>query len=410
VSKLLDIPPAGAGREYGQTLPADAVGHAGMDSVAVYEFLHKTIRNVVPGKRLQRRCIETLRAALFPEVLKDVRITAVEALREGAATRAVVHGPSYAPAFRVKSVDSELPARFNAPEAHIPELYEYTFPDGHCFRTFALDRERRFIADTPAAFNDLYRNNKDIRTRRPVFINEDALALNTWHAGGYYTWFAELVGRMLHCPAWRNKLLCVDDNFPYQTETFALLGVPKERVLTVADYRLYRFRSVGVVNAPPHRCCVPALSAVRELSALVPRGNFEDELPKRLYLGRGDIGNRDVENEDELLALLGACGFRKILCAEHPVDMKIRLARNADAVVCPHGAAATNLLFCKPGVRFLEIFPPGFVEGSYVALSQFMNCEHHVVMGNKSVTGERNSNFYVDIEKMRQAVDLLLKS
>jgi hypothetical protein len=381
-----------------------------MDSVAVYEFLHKTIRNVVPGKRPQRRCIEALRAALFPELLEDIRITAADALREGAATRAVIHGPSRVPAFRVKSVDADLPDRFNAPEAHIPELYAYTFPDGHCFRTYALDRERRFIAGTSAGFNDLYRNNKDIRTRRPVFIHEDAVALNTWHASGYYTWFVELVGRMLLCPAWRDKLLCVDDNFPYQAETFALLGVPKERVLTVADYRLYRFRSVSVVNAPPHGCCVPALSAVRELSALVPREDYEKDLPKRLYLGRGDIGNRDVENEDALLALLGAYGFQKILCAEYPVDMKIRLARNADAIVCTHGAAGTNLLFCKPDVRFLEIFPPGFVEGSYVALSQFLNIEHHVVMGSKSVTGERTSNFFVDTEKVRRAVELLLKS
>ncbi|MDR2604338.1 MAG: glycosyltransferase family 61 protein, partial [Desulfovibrio sp.] len=246
-------------------------GTVSMDSVAVYEFLHKSIRNLVPGKRPQRRCIEALRAALFPEVLNDVRITAAEACREGAATRAVVHGPSHAPAFRVKSVDADLPARFSAPERHIPALCAYTFPDGHCFRTFALDRERRFIADTPAGFNDLYRNNKDIRTRRPVVINEDAVALNTWHASGYYPWFVELVGRMLLWPARRDKLFCVDDDFPYQAETFALLGVPKERVLTVADYRLYRFRSVTVVNAPPHGCCVPALSAVRELSALVPR-------------------------------------------------------------------------------------------------------------------------------------------
>jgi capsular polysaccharide biosynthesis protein len=90
--------------------------------------------------------------------------------------------------------------------------------------------------------------------------------------------------------------------------------------------------------------------------------------------------------------------------------MKIRLARNADYIVCTHGAAGTNLLFCKPEVRFLEIFPPEFVEGSYVAVSQFMKNEHHVLMGNKSVTGDRNSNFFVDIDKLRQAVELLMRS
>jgi hypothetical protein len=58
----------------------------------------------------------------------------------------------------------------------------------------------------------------------------------------------------------------------------------------------------------------------------------------------------------------------------------------------------------------LEIFPPGFVEGSYVALSQFLNIEHHVVRGNKSITGERNANFFVDTEKGREAVELLMSS
>jgi hypothetical protein len=89
-------------------------------------------------------------------------------------------------------------------------------------------------------------------------------------------------------------------------------------------------------------CCVPALSAVRELSALVPRENFEEDLPRRLYVGRGDIRIRDVENEDALLALLGEYGFQKILCSEYPVDMQIRLARNADYIVCTHGAAGTK--------------------------------------------------------------------
>jgi hypothetical protein len=384
-----------------------------MDSLAVYEFLHKTIRNVVPGKRLQRRCIEALRAALFPEVLNDVRITAADAFREGTATRTVVHGPSGEPAFRVKSLDPELPERFNVSEAHLPELYAYTFPDGHCFRTFALDRERRFIADTSASFdNDLYRSNKDIRTRTPVFIDEDALALNTWHSPGYYAWFMELIGRMLLCPGWRDKLLCVDDSLPYQAETFALLGVPKERVLTVADYRLYRFRSLTVVNAPAYGygCCGPAFSALRELADRMPREAFEDDLPRRLYVGRGDIKTRDVQNEGALLALLGEYGFRKILCAEYPVDMKIRLARNADYIVCTHGAAATNLVFCKPEVRFLEIFPPALAENSYVGVSQFLKNEHHVLKGTTSVTGDRNANFYVAVEKVREAVELLLQS
>ncbi|MDR1947338.1 MAG: glycosyltransferase family 61 protein [Desulfovibrio sp.] len=380
------------------------------DILPVYEFLHKTIRNVVPGKALQRRCIEKLRASLFPEVLEDIRITAVEAVREGTAVRRKIHDASYAPPARVKSIETRLPEGFGAPEAHIPELYEYIFPDGYCFRTFALDCRRRFIADTSAAFNDLYRNNKDIRSRRPVIVNEDAVALNTWHASGYYTWLVELAGRLLLCPGWRDKLICVDDNFTYQDETFSLLGVPEEQVLVVADYRLYKFRSLSVVNAPPLRCCVPALDAVRGLSGLLPREDYEDALPKRLYLGRGDIGNRNVENGSELLALLEKYGFQEILCSQYPMHMQIRLARNADYIVCTHGAAGTNLLFCRPNVRFLEMFPPEYVDATYISITQYLNIEHHILRGAKSITSDKNSNFIVDTDKVQQAVELLLRA
>jgi hypothetical protein len=37
--------------------------------------------------------------------------------------------------------------------------------------------------------------------------------------------------------------------------------------------------------------------------------------------------------------------------------------------VAPHGAALTNLNFCRPGVRVLELFAPGYLNPGYWSIT-----------------------------------------
>ena len=41
----------------------------------------------------------------------------------------------------------------------------------------------------------------------------------------------------------------------------------------------------------------------------------------------------------------------------------------ARVIVSPHGAALTNLSFARPGVRLLELFAPGYVNGGYWSIA-----------------------------------------
>ena len=49
----------------------------------------------------------------------------------------------------------------------------------------------------------------------------------------------------------------------------------------------------------------------------------------------------------------------------HSVQEQIDHFAGAEVVVAPHGAALANLVFCRPGVRVLELFAPRYVNPCY---------------------------------------------
>jgi capsular polysaccharide biosynthesis protein len=78
-------------------------------------------------------------------------------------------------------------------------------------------------------------------------------------------------------------------------------------------------------------------------------------MPKRFYLRRfGDI--RNVANEAEVLDFFREIGWEIVDGAALSFPDQIRLFSQAEAVCGPHGSGFSNLIWCKPGCRVLEIF------------------------------------------------------
>jgi len=87
--------------------------------------------------------------------------------------------------------------------------------------------------------------------------------------------------------------------------------------------------------------------AVHHVGAIEPRGD-------RLYLSR--TGTRPVREDTKLRMLLESYGFRTVEPSDFRFREQIDVFRGASAVVAPHGAALTNLLFAPKECRVLELF------------------------------------------------------
>jgi capsular polysaccharide biosynthesis protein len=102
------------------------------------------------------------------------------------------------------------------------------------------------------------------------------------------------------------------------------------------------------------------------------------ERRRRLFISRSASRNRRLVNEEEIWAQLEPRGFEYVLAENLDFAEQVAMFANAEAVVAPHGAGLTNLVFCAPGTRVIELFPSRTVD-CYYRLSTDLDLEYAYV-------------------------------
>jgi len=156
-------------------------------------------------------------------------------------------------------------------------------------------------------------------------------------------------------------------NARYHREILELAGL--------ADLPIVESRPDRAVQA--ERLLVPSLPnpyemtpgwIVEWLRSLLPAESTADK-PARLYVTRGDGPNtRRLDCEPDVWPELERRGFVRIDPGRMSMRDQIDHFAAADVIVGLHGAALTNLVFCKAGVRVLHLMAPSYVKHCFWAI------------------------------------------
>ncbi|GAA4672613.1 glycosyltransferase family 61 protein [Nocardioides nanhaiensis] len=156
----------------------------------------------------------------------------------------------------------------------------------------------------------------------------------------------------------------VDRATRYQRELVAMLGLDRLRVLEPRRRLAVRADRL-LVPSLPNSSTVVAPETTRWLREALPPSRTTG-LPERLYVTRGTTPHtRRVVREEELRERLERRGFAVVDPGRLSVQEQIDHFAAARVVVAPHGAALTNLVFSRPGVRLLELFAPTYLNPGY---------------------------------------------
>jgi Glycosyltransferase 61 len=183
-----------------------------------------------------------------------------------------------------------------------------------------------------------------------------AIGVTPEASGNYYHWLLDLVPRVLLLKhAAQNfsnydALLLNGSRANYERETLAALGVPPEKIRYVDSRERFQigsavFPSMDINVIPPWK-----VHALRDFPF-----SGKPNQHRHLYLSRARAAVRRIANENEISEVLRHRNFEIVETENLTWREQANLFAGASVIVAPHGAALTNIVFCKPGTRVVEV-------------------------------------------------------
>jgi capsular polysaccharide biosynthesis protein len=246
------------------------------------------------------------------------------------------------------------------------------------------------------------------------------VALLGGQRGGYWHWWIDILPR--HWLLELHQLLLLGEAefdavrlaipppaAEFQRESLELLGLmPRTELpggtprLELLEPGLTRFESVtftrglsGGGSRYPSRKLAEYSRWLRDRLA-PPQTNFG----WKIFVSRSSAASRRIVNEAEIEPVLAEHDFVLVDPAEMSILDQAALFGRATAVVGPHGAGLTNLLFSPPGTKVVEIFAAPAAQGisNYRVLASHLGMPYTRLLAAPVATESRYGAHHYDME------------
>jgi len=220
----------------------------------------------------------------------------------------------------------------------------------------------------------------------PKRIPEKTLVLASTGGGTYFHWLTDVLPRVrliqqagYDCATFDRFLVNGLDQ-PFQREALNKLGISIERCTWLTGSTDAFHLEEAVLPSLPG---TPGVVPPETVEFLQGTFSAKKNDPKRkIFIGRGDAKHRPLVHEDEIASNLLNSGFEKVECGKLSIMEQAEIFSSAEVVVGAHGAALTNLVFCRPGSRVAELFSPKYVNPCYRDLCIAAGLHHAAVIGD----------------------------
>jgi capsular polysaccharide biosynthesis protein len=328
-----------------------------------------------------------------------------------------------------KTIDRTIDWRFFAgalgSELKTPSAFVALIPNGRVWGNSGavISPDDKLLADVSIEFGVMPDNAekhsvfRKLKLPKLSKINE-ALAILTAVGGtGYFHWMFDVLPRihLLRCSGIYDevsKFLVNEIIFSYQEETLNILGIPKEKLITTdAQFHAKAQKLIvpalpGITGSMPKWAC----DFLRQEFLLNKTTDSQDR-PERIYISRANANSRRIGNENELIEFLIGLDFKIYTLENLSIIEQASIFNSAKFIVAPHGAGLTNLVFCNPESKVIELFSPTYVNPCYRALSNMIGVEYWYLLGEGQTPPESVADHLINSarEGFKVNIDLLEK-
>lgn len=316
--------------------------------------------------------------------------------------------------------------------AHLSGSFVAVIPHGRVWGEYGaiVTEDNSLLADL-----SVYRLQKSIGYHR-VFsdwhycsvkkIEGTVANLATDSAFVYYHWIADLLLRygLLIKAGYTadsfDKIIIGNHAKRFQKDTLevlGLLGAGQDKVILTAEHPLIWAKSLVVPSYPAMGQGFHPWHMEMLRSWFLPA--VKDALPTlepnaRIYVSRGQATYRRVMNEEAVMTLLTGYGFKVVQLETLSFLEQVALMASSEMVVAPHGSGLTNIIFCRPGTKIIEIFSPEMVGAYYWIISDLCQLDYYYTIGDRlrsekyDHTWNASADVLVSLDRLQKTLDLAL--
>ena len=170
---------------------------------------------------------------------------------------------------------------------------------------------------------------------------------------------------------------------PFHRQLLRMCGVPSDRIVDPSTHPHVRADHLVVPSIPALHSQTPGWVVDFLRRRLMPSEPTVGDGPPRFYISRGsERRTRAVENEAAVIEMLRERGIVPVTLDGMTIPDQVELFRGAELIVSPHGAGLTNVVFCGPETKVVEIFSPHYVNTCFWKLStQVDGLDYAYVLG-----------------------------
>lgn len=243
---------------------------------------------------------------------------------------------------------------------------------------------------------------------RPRTVEKTIAAVGIGGGGmNYYHWLVDVLLRihlLQYGDIWdRIDYFLLDEPSPKLAITLDILGIhPSQRLYARFDRTL---ASPLIVSPKFPTSTSPAWHVEFLRRTFLPYcDTTRCGMPQKIYISRAKASRRRIVNEEELLGYLAPLGYRPVWLEDLSFVEQISLFAQAQRVIGMHGAGLTNILWCPPGSRVLEIFPSASIATYYWVLANHVGMDYHYFVSNAPPLPQQDT--VINLRTFRQAVEL----
>ena len=200
----------------------------------------------------------------------------------------------------------------------------------------------------------------------------------------------------------------------FQKKTLAILNIDKDRIIN-SDMNRHIFASELIVVDHPwyHKGFIhdqyeflPSWIVYWLKDVYLKHAkNFDNN--EKIYIDRTDskFKHCQIQNNEEVFGFLKEIGFSKYKIGELSFLEQIYLFNNAKIIVGAHGAAFTNLTFCKPDTNIIEIKPVSHPNNQYKRISQINNLNYNLIQTKELDENQKKlGDIYLPIKELEHCI------